>query len=202
MTKKASLVIPVCVSAVLPGCGHIAVGQHGKGLLLFFLFGFAVDGVLYGHAQFFLRPEQGSSALYVLALILWLGLGAYAVTDTVRLALRSRRVEAGTEAADAHIRQALVAYLADDLGAAETAARAALRANPNDADALFYLGVVYAQTGRRRLARRAFGRCLRCDADGKWEDEVEARLQALDAAPTGATSDASPSSPPAPGGSP
>ncbi len=189
---KVREIAPVCISAVLPGCGHIAAGQHAKGLLLFFLFGFAVDGVLYGRAQSFLRPEAPGSAVYTIALLLGMGLWVYAVGDTVAIALRSRRIEAKAEVADSHIRQALVAYLADDLASATDFLRAALRVNPRDPDALFHLGVVHARAGRHRQARRALRRCLRADHDGKWDAEADAELRALEAAPAHAARPASP----------
>ncbi len=182
---KIADVLPPCISVVLPGCGHIAAGRHAKGLLIFFFFGFAVDGIVYGRAQFFLRPEQGSSAVYVVSLIAAIGLWAYAVGDTVRLALRSRRVEAKADVADDHIRQALVAYLGEDFDAAEATCKAALRINREDADALFYLGVAQAHAGRTRQARRTLRRCLRADVDSKWDDEAWMHLRQLDAEQAG-----------------
>jgi len=174
-------VIPVGISLALPGCGHIAAGRHLKGLLLFFLFGFAADGVLYGQAKAFLRPDQPTPTVCTLALLLGIGLWAYALADTVALVRRTRRVAASASVADAHVRQALVAYLANDLDAASAALRAALRLDPTDADALFYLGVVLARTGRPRHARRFLRRCLRWDRESKWEAEAQAQLRALEA---------------------
>jgi len=185
---KVREIAPVCISAALPGCGHIAAGKHFKGLLLFLFFGFALDGFLYGHFQHLLAPEQGTSAAYVVALVAGLGLWAYAVGDTLALAARSRRIEAKADVADAHIRQALAAYLADDYDGAGAALKGALRINPDDPDALFHLGAVHAAAGRPRPAARAFRKCLRCDLDGKWEREVHARLQRLHAPPDAAAS--------------
>jgi tetratricopeptide (TPR) repeat protein len=178
---KLSQAIPVGISLALPGCGHIAAGRHLKGLLLFFLFGFAVDGVLYGQAKAFLRPDQPTPTACTVALFLGIGLWGYALADTVALVRRAGRVAASASVADAHVRQALVAYLANDLDAASAALRSALRLDPTDADTLFYFAVVLAHTGRPRHARRFFRRCLRWDREGKWEAEVQAQLRALDA---------------------
>jgi hypothetical protein len=176
---KLTQFIPVGVSLALPGCGHVVAGRHLKGLFLFFLFGFAVDGVLYGQAQALLRPDQPVPAICTLALLLGICLWAYALVDTVGLARRSRRMEANAPVTDAHVRRALVAYLADDLDTATTALRAALRMDPTDPDALFYLGVVLARGGRPRQARRLLHRCLRWDREGKWEAEAQGYLHAL-----------------------
>jgi tetratricopeptide (TPR) repeat protein len=188
---KVSRVIPVCLSAALPGCGHIAAGQAGKGILVFFLFGFALDGWLYSQAQSILPAESTTPALafvrygaIALGVILWV----FAVADTAALALRRRRIETMADAANAHIGDALVAYLRNDYDAAVKALRAALRVNDQDIDALFHLGVVYAATGQRRKARRALYRCIRYDHDGKWDNEAQEQLRALESTP--------PSSPP------
>jgi len=178
--------LPICLSVVLPGCGHIAAGRTAKGLLLFFLFGFAVDGFLYSQAQSILPPEQAGVAPTVVrylalggGLLIW----AFAIGDTMALALRRRRIEALADAANARIRDALVAYLRGDYAGAVKALRAALRINDQDPDALFHLGVVCAHMGQRRKARRALHQCIRHDHDGKWDSEAHEQLRALDTIP-------------------
>lgn len=179
---KIGQIVPVCLSMVLPGAGHLAAGRPARGILIFFLFGFAVDGWIYSQAASVLPPTHTPVSLPLIrygALALGAALWAFAVFDTVSLALRRRRIAAKAEAADAHVREALVAYLRSDLDAAVQQLRAALRINDQDPDALFHLGVVYAGMGQPRKARRALRQCIRYDHDGKWDNQALQQLQAL-----------------------
>ncbi|MFP4057210.1 MAG: tetratricopeptide repeat protein [Candidatus Brocadiia bacterium] len=182
---KPAHIAPICLSAVFPGCGHIAAGRPARGLLLFFLFGFAVDGFLYTQAQGILpaaeRPAHVAAVRYA-ALAAGLVLWGYAVADTTALAVRRRRVAARSQAADSHIRESLVAQLRDDPQGALRALQTALRINDQDPDALFHLGVAYARLGQRRKARRALRRCIRYDREGKWDDEAFAHLREVEGA--------------------
>lgn len=183
---KLGHVIPVALSAVLPGSGHIAAGRPAKGVVLFFLFGFAVDALLYSQALAILPPTYHpvSPALvrglaFAVGGLLWL----YALIDTAAVERRLRRIDARAGEATAHIRDGLIAYLCDDLRAAARAFHTALRINDRDADALYHLGVVYAAAGHPRKARHALQRCIRFDDDGKWDNQAHDQLEALDAAP-------------------
>ncbi len=178
--------MPVLLSAVIPGMGHVAAGRTTRGLIVFFLFGFAVDGYLYSQALRILpanvapvEPGLMRTVSLAFAGALWL----IALADTARLALRRRRIVSRADEATALIRNGLVAYLRDDLAAAAHALHAALRINDRDPDALYHLGVVYAASGHVRKARRALLRCIRFDDEGKWDVEAHDHLQALDAAP-------------------
>ncbi len=174
--------IAIVLSVLLPGTGHIAAGKPWKGVLIFFLFGFALDGWLYSQAATVLPPEHtvlsipavrnGSLAL---GIILW----AFAVCDTTALALRRRRIVAKADVADGHVRNALVAHLRRDPQAALNALRAALRINDQDPDAWFHLGVAQAGLGQRRKARKALRQCIRYDHDGKWDAQAQGQLDAL-----------------------
>ena len=191
---KLGHVIPVALSAVLPGIGHIAAGRSIKGIVLFFLFGFAVDGFLYGQALTILPPTHHPvSPSLVRGIALGLGglLWLYAVIDTTAFARRQRRVESRADEATGHIRDGLIAYLRDDLRAAARAFHAALRINGRDPDALYHLGVVYAAAGHARKARRALRRCIRFDDGGKWDNKAHDHLEAIDAP-------AAPAAPPEP----
>ena len=178
--------IAIVLSMLLPGTGHIAAGKPWKGVLVFFLFGFALDGWIYSQAASVLPPwhtvlsiptvRNGSLAL---GIVLW----AFAVCDVTALALRHRRIAAKAEVADGHIRNALVAHLRRDPQAALKALRAAQRINDQDPDAWFHLGVAYAGLGQRRKAHRAFRQCIRYDHDGKWDTQTQHQLQALAAPP-------------------
>ncbi len=183
---KIGRYVPIAISAILPGLGHIAAGRTATGLLLFFLFGFAVDGYFYSQALGVLpagvapaSPELVRTVSLAGAAVLWL----LAVADSTRIALRRRRLESRAHEATAHIRDGLVAYLRNDLRAAARALHAALRINDRDPDALYHLGVVYAAAGHRRKARRALQRCIQFDGRGKWDAEAHDHLRALDAAP-------------------
>ncbi|MFW6162986.1 MAG: tetratricopeptide repeat protein [Planctomycetota bacterium] len=184
---KIAHTVPVAVSAVMPGLGHLAAGRVARGLLVFFLFGCAVDGYFYSRALRILPAAVAPVApgtVQTLAImggaLVWL----YAVGDTTALALRRRRLESRADEATAHVREGLIAYLRDDLTAAAHAFHAALRIDNRDPDALYHLGVVYAAAGHRRKARRAFERCIRFDDQGKWDTEAHDRLHALDTAPS------------------
>lgn len=183
---KLGCFLPVGLSALLPGCGHIADGRPGRGLLLFFLFGFAIDGFLYSQAQTILPPERATvspAVTRILAIAAGLLVWAYCVADSALRALRCRRLAASAASANAPVREALVAYLRNDHAAAIKAIQAALRLNSQDPDALFYLGVFHASSGQSRKARRALYACIRYDDEGKWDDEAHEQLRALEAAP-------------------
>ena len=183
---KIGHAIPVLVSAVLPGVGHITAGRPLRGLLLFLLFGFAVDGYLYSQALRILPAEHAAASPAVVravALACGAALWLFAVVDTAAIGRRRRRIESRAGEATAHIREGLIAYLRDDFKAAARALHKALRINDHDPDALYHLGVVYAAAGHHRKARRALRRCIRFDDEGKWDNEAYDHLRALEAAP-------------------
>ena len=180
---KLRHIVPVAISALVPGFGHLVAGRPGRGVLLFFLFGFAIDGLLYSHVQSLLPPQEAAlpplnirNASLALGAALWL----IALADVIAIEMRKRRIESKAGEATEYIRQALVASLCDDWRAAARALHAALRINPRDADALFHIGAVYAASGHRRKARRALHRCIRSDHDGKWDKQAAEQLDALD----------------------
>ena len=195
---KANSLVPVCLSVVFPGAGQIAAGRPARGLLLIFLLGFAVDGYLYSQAQTLLPPERATispaslrGGAFALGGLLW----AIAIADAAATALRSRRMEASSGLANSHIREALVAYLRNDLPAATQSLRAALRIRPRDPDALFYSGVIHAKAGHSRKARKALCRCIRYDTEGKWDDEAHEQLRVIEGASQSPSSSSSPSAP-------
>jgi len=181
---KIAHVVPILLSVVLPGTGHIAIGKTLKGLLIFFCFGFAVDGWVYSQAARVLPPEHSVLSIpalrrgsIALGALLW----AFATFDMARLALRRRRLLAKADVADGHIRDALVAHLRNDSEAALQELRAARRINDQDPDAFFHLGVLYASRGERKKARKALLRCIRYDHEGKWDTHAQQQLRALEA---------------------
>lgn len=191
---KANRIVPICLSALFPGAGHIVAGRTGRGLLLIFLFGFAIDGYLYSQAQTLLPPERTAispASLRGGALALGGLLWAMAIADSAAAALRSRRTQAAQGVASTQIREALVAYLRDDLAAATKSLRDALRVCPRDPDALFYLGVIYAKSGQARRARKALYRSIRYDTEGKWDDEAHEQLRVIEGAPLSSSSPSS-----------
>jgi tetratricopeptide (TPR) repeat protein len=178
--------VPIAVSVVLPGLGQVVAGRTLRGLALFFLFGCAADGYFYSQALRILPPEVAPVAPGLVRTLSLVGGGLVwlvAFADVVRLASRNRRIRSRAAEATAHIRKGLIAYLRHDLPAATRAFLAALRIDDRDPDALYHLGVAYAAAGQRRKARRALRRCVRFDADGKWDIEAQAHLHALDAPP-------------------
>ena len=184
---RAADIAPVALSAILPGCGHIAAGRAARGLLVFFLFGFAIDGWFYAQARCICTAEAHSpnaSAIRYGAVAFGLLLWAFAVGDTARLAIRRHRRGAHAQGADAHVRAALVALLRDDHDAALRELLAAKRLDPLDPATAYHLGVVHAAAGRIRKARRAFHHCIRLDREGIWEVRVREQLRLLEAART------------------
>ncbi|MBM4031567.1 MAG: hypothetical protein FJ291_07235 [Planctomycetes bacterium] len=178
-------IVPIALSLILPGAGHIAAGKAARGILIFFLFGFAVDGWVYSQAASVLPPERVAVGLAtVRAGSLALGglLWAFAVFDTTAMALRRRRIAAKAEAADALVRNALVAFLRDDFQAALKDLHAAQRINDQDPDVFFHLGVIYQRLGQPRKARKALHQCIRYDQEGKWDTQAQDQLQGLSAA--------------------
>ena len=180
---KLAQAIPVCLALAVPGAGQIALGRPARGILIFFLFGFAVDAWFYSQAQSILPPGHASMsvphirfAAIALGALLW----AFGLLDTLGIALRHRRIAAKADLANAHVRDALVAHLRGDPEAARKALLAAHRINDQDPDTLFHLGVVYATLGQPRKARRVLHRCIRYDDEGKWDNEARERLLALD----------------------
>lgn len=183
---KLRHVLAVLLSFAVPGSGHIAEGRPGRGLLVFFLFGFAIDAWFYAQAQSILPSERALATVPLIRLGA-IGLGAllwaFGVLDTAAIALRRRRILTKADVATAHIRNALVACLRDDFPAAAKALQAARRIDDQDPDVLFHLGVVYAGMGQTAKARRAFRGCIRYDHDGKWDTEAQRQLRALESAP-------------------
>ena len=181
---RATDIAPVALSAILPGCGHIAAGRAARGLLVFFLFGFAIDGWFYAQARCICTAEAHSpdvSAIRYGAVAFGLVLWAFAVGDTARLAIRHHRRDAHAQKADAHVRAALIALLRDDHDAALRELLAARKLDPLDPATAYHLGVVHAAAGRVRKARRAFHHCIRLDREGLWEVKVREQLRLLEA---------------------
>jgi hypothetical protein len=183
---RIAQIAPVALSVALPGCGHIAAGRPARGILIFFLFGFSIDGWFYAHAQSILPPGSAPltpPAIRYASLAFGALLWAFALIDATSLVLRRRRVAARAGVAEAHLRDALVASLRGDHRAALQALLAARRINDQDPDVLFHLGVVHAKLGAARKARRALHQCIRYDHDGKWDSQAQEHLRALESAP-------------------
>ena len=182
---KLAQIVPVCLSAAVPGSGHIAAGRPLRGVLIFFLFGFAIDGWLYSQAASILPPERTMMSVALMrnsAIALGVALWLFAVADTVSIARRRRRIEAKAGVANTCVREAVAAFLRSDYPAAVKELRAALRINDQDPDAYFHLGVALASMGKPRQARRAFHACIRFDHDGKWDAQTREQLEPLTAA--------------------
>lgn len=181
---RAADILSVALSAVLPGCGHILAGRPARGLLVFFLFGFAIDGWFYAQAQSIIPAEAQAPSVPAMrygALALGAILWAFAVADTARLALQHHRRGSLALKADAHVRAALVAMLRGDLDRALKELLAARRIDALDPATAFHLGVVHAAAGRTRKARRALHECIGLDHDGVWDNKVREQLRLLDA---------------------
>lgn len=165
---------------VVTGLGHIYMRRRLKGVLLFYLFAAAANGVFIG------RFWQGDAAPWIFNASLAAGLSTwvYGVLDLWRLTFGTDR-EALRVERDRLLREGLQRYLkGEDRAAKERLERAlALDVDRADACVRFHMAVVSRRLGDVRGARRMLDRCEDVDEDGKWRYEVQeerTRLRAIE----------------------
>ena len=161
--------------AVVPGLGHLYLGRHWRGLLVFALFALGVNGM------FGCRVLTDSVlGIWVLHLCFTAAGAAwcYSVLHVAHLgrAFASKPVQ---ERKDYHFKRGLTQYLAGAFDAARDEFRTVLKLDPMDVDARFHLGMTLQALGERRKAARAFKRCLADDIHAKWKWEVRTQLAKL-----------------------
>ena len=163
------------ILAVIPGFGHLYVGRHWRGLLVFAVFALAVNGM-------YVADVMDSSGFSLHAFSLCRGAAvamvAYSLLHVAYLSKRFER-QSVTERKDYHFKRGLAEYLAGAFDVAKTEFDAVLKLDPMDVDARFHLAMTEKALGRRREAVRAFKRCLADDLDSKWKWEIETQLKAL-----------------------
>jgi len=161
--------------ALLPGSGHLYLGRHWRGLLVFAVFALGANGIYL--ATEFARPAMREQAVHLCAGAMaaaW----AYSLLHVARLS--GRFAGAGLrERKEYHLKRGLTQYVAGAFEGAEAEFLTVLRLDPADVDARFHLGVTRRAMGKTAQAARTFRRCLADDLDGKWRWEIGRELGRL-----------------------
>ena len=161
--------------AVIPGLGHLYVGRHWRGLLVFGLFALAVNGLSFtGVLSDRVIAAYVAGLCRAAAVAVWL----YSVLHVAYLTRQFERRPAA-ESKTYHYKRGLAQYLAGAFDAAEAEFRTVLELDPMDVDARFHLGMSLKAQGQRRRAAKAFRRCVADDIDRKWRWEVRTQLDQL-----------------------
>lgn len=159
------------ILAVVPGLGHLYLGRHWRGLLVFTLFALGVNGVF--GAVVMDEPFVGDLCTGAAA-----GAWAYSVLHVAYLGKHLNEHPA-RERRDYHFKRGLTQYLAGHFEAAITEFLLVLRLDAADVDARFHLGMTYAALGQHAKAVRTFRRCLADDLEGKWKWEIGVQLSRI-----------------------
>ncbi len=166
----------VVAASVIPGVGHILAGATWRGVVLFFLFAMAANGVLIGaflwEGKLPAERILWGSALAVVGLWVWAAMDCYKIVvlrnSPERLVWR-----------DGRFREGVLLYLRENESAARDLFLEVLEVFPEDVDALFYLGCSEMALGRRARAIKAFKRLRVADELGKWSWETDRQLERL-----------------------
>ena len=154
------------LSLLMPGAEQILHGRPLRGVLLYFAFVLTLAVALLRAA--YLGTEVWADGPFLIglamAVVLWLAAQGLLMR---RGYLQRHRARFAAER-NRHFELGVRCYLSNDLGAAAAAFREALRLDPEDADAWFYLEDVLAEAGRTADAQRARKRCAAVDFAGKW----------------------------------
>jgi tetratricopeptide (TPR) repeat protein len=163
------------ILSLVPGWGHVYLANERLGLCLFTLAAIAAFGVID-----LLLLYQGVHRLFLARSIAAAGILIWLVSfaDVWRRTSPARRQRLGEEKARL-LRLGMIAYLRDDLEAAEEAFRACLSLDHQDVEALMRLGVVLARLGQVRAARRWLGRARVFDFEDKWKWQIGRELESL-----------------------
>lgn len=168
------------LNVLLPGSGHIVLGHHWSGLVIFTSFATTLNAAI---MSLFLRTGGEFALLIrpvapVLALALWI----FAVVRAWQLGLAIDRT-AAYKRRRSLLRESLLRYVVGNIeearGLLEQAVTPRLDPDCEEVDALFHLGVLCARSGDRVAARRAFRRLELRDRQGKWRAELARQRRAL-----------------------
>lgn len=161
--------------AIVPGLGHVYLGKFWRGIVVFFIFSLAVNGIYFAVVTGYPSAASGVFACFAGAACAML---AYSVLHTVYLA---RRTETASrrERKDYHFRRGMVQYIAGAFEPAKTEFEAVLKLDPMDIDARFHLGMTLAALGDHRTAAKQFKRCLSDDINHKWSWEVKRQMEQM-----------------------
>jgi hypothetical protein len=156
-------VTPLLLS-VVAGMGHLWEGRDLKGLVIFATFAAGCAGILEGTL---LWSGPGKTTILVLALLVTLGVWAYAFIDILRLTYEPWREKNRLRRGE-HLRQGILSFLKSDYETAEREFLANLRIEPGDPESLFRLAHVARIRGEYARARRYLRALRRTDLDEKW----------------------------------
>jgi len=155
------------LSLIFPGAGEILCLRPIRGLLISLLYilsvcaaimqGILADGALTQNTPF--RVAAGCAAAC------WIGAQA-GMLSRMRRAAFDRCIE---PARDRHFERGVRLFLTGESVPAEREFRRALRLDPEDADACFYLAAVLEEQGKTRAAAHQHACCPLMDHDGKWQ---------------------------------
>lgn len=161
--------------ALVPGLGHLYLGRHWRGLLVFALFALAVNGAYFGDVV-----GDPATGVYVLSLCRGAALAmvAYSILHVAHLGKQFERKPV-KERKDYHFKRGLTQYLGGAFDGARAEFQTVLRLDPMDVEARFHLAMTYRALGEHRKAAKAFRRCLADDLEHKWKWEAETELKKL-----------------------
>ncbi len=155
------------LSLILPGSGEIICLRPRRGLFICLLYilslsGAIVQGILADGSLALNTPFQVAAGC---AAACWIGAQAIMMG-------RMRRAAFGKcikPARDRHFERGVRLFLGDESVQAEREFRRALRLDPDDADARFYLAAVLEAQGKTHAAADQRTRCRLVDHDRKWQ---------------------------------
>jgi tetratricopeptide (TPR) repeat protein len=160
--------------SLVPGWGHVYLGRERVGLAIFSLTAASAFLLL----NVVLIGRGGRTSLSWVAgaavVLFW----AFGIADVWRRTspARLKRIE---ERKSAFLRSGIIAYLRDDLAAAQADFRACLKLDSQEPEALLRLGVVLSRQGAIRSARSFLRRARALDLEEKWRWEIERELESL-----------------------
>lgn len=163
------------ILAVIPGFGHLYLGRHWRGLVVFAIFALAVNGMYFAHE---LGPAETAAYAFSLCRGAAAAMLAYSLLHIAHVARLLARKPV-PERKDYHLKRGLTQYVGGAFDGARAEFLSVLKLDPMDIDARFHLGMSCKALGERREAAKAFKRCLADDIDGKWQWEIETQLKEL-----------------------
>ena len=168
------------ILAVIPGMGHLYLGRHWRGLLVFSLFALGANGMyLAGEiSESEWNPlAQREVAIYVYHLCRGVAAAAWAYS-ILHIAYLGKRLatKPAQERRDYHLKRGLVQYVSGAFEGAKAEFLTVLRLDPMDIDARFHLAMTHQALGQHRRALKTFKRCLADDVDAKWAWEIQTQI--------------------------
>lgn len=161
--------------AIVPGLGHVYLGKLWRGILVFFVFSLAVNGIYFAIVTGYPVVAGGVFNCFAGAAC---AMFAYSILHTVYLS--ARKVPASIrERKEYHFRRGMVQYIAGQFQPAREEFEAVLKLDQMDIDARFHLGMTLAALGDKRLAAKHLKRCLSDDIHRKWEWEVKRQMEQM-----------------------